>query len=86
MVQTISNETCIKARRQSKVKILTNQSSHQVYNIIPKSREWLIDKCVDNATRTTMPGSTYSEERGYMTTTNNSTNQGLVWLCNQRHG
>jgi hypothetical protein len=39
-----------------------------VDNIIPKSREWLIINYVVNATRITLPGFTYLEEKGYMMT------------------
>ncbi len=42
----------IQAGKQSNVYLLTKQSSHQVYNTIPKSQEWLIMNCVINATNT----------------------------------
>ncbi len=31
-------------------------------------------------------GSTYLKEKGYVMITYNSTNQELVWLCNQKNG
>jgi hypothetical protein len=37
-----SNEIGIQARRQSNACVLTKHGSHQVYNIIPKSKEWWI--------------------------------------------
>lgn len=37
-----SNEIGIQARRQSSGCVLTKHASHQVYNIIPKSKEWCI--------------------------------------------
>jgi hypothetical protein len=42
----------IQIREQSSVYLLTKQSSHQLYNTIPKSQEWLTMNCVINATNT----------------------------------
>ncbi len=36
-----SNETGIQVRKQLGVKVLTKKYSHQVYNTIPKCKEWL---------------------------------------------
>jgi hypothetical protein len=36
--------------------VFAKRVSHQVYNTIPKSREWLTINYVVNATGTTMPG------------------------------
>jgi hypothetical protein len=37
-----SNEIGIQARKQSSACVLTKHGSHQVYDIIPKSKEWWI--------------------------------------------
>ncbi len=50
-----SNETGIQASRRSSAEVLAKRGSHQVYNIIPRSREWLIVNCVVNATRKALP-------------------------------
>ncbi len=57
-----------------------------MYNSIPKSREWLIVNCVVNAVGTTLLGFYIFRGEKYVMITYNSANQGLVWLCNQRHG
>jgi hypothetical protein len=44
------DETCIQVGRQSKAKVLARRGSNVVYNIIPKSWEWLIINCAINAT------------------------------------
>lgn len=44
------DETCIQVGRQSRAKVLAKRGSNVVYNIIPKSWEWLIINCVINAT------------------------------------
>jgi len=48
------DEIGIQARKQSRAKVLAKRGSHQVYNTIPKSKEWLTIKCVVNAIRTTL--------------------------------
>jgi hypothetical protein len=63
---------------------LAKQGSQQVYIIIPKSKKWLIINYVVNATKTTLPRFYILEERGYVMTTYNSTNQELIWLCNKK--
>ncbi len=49
------DETRIQAGRQSGVKIIAKKKSHQVYNTIPKSKEWLTIKCVVNVIRGSIP-------------------------------
>jgi hypothetical protein len=44
------DEICIQVGRQSKAKVLAKRGSNLVYNIIPKSWEWLIINCAINAT------------------------------------
>jgi len=44
------DETCIQVGRQSKAKLLARRGSNVVYNIIPKSWEWLIINCAINVT------------------------------------
>jgi hypothetical protein len=44
-------ETNIKASRQSGALMLVKKGSQQIYNTIPKSREWMIVNCVVNAAR-----------------------------------
>jgi hypothetical protein len=43
------NEIGIQARRQLGAKVLTKRGSYQLYNTIPKSKEWLTINCVMNA-------------------------------------
>jgi hypothetical protein len=42
-------------RRQSKARVLAKQGSHQMYNTIHKSKEWLIINCVINVFGTLVP-------------------------------
>jgi len=44
-----------KQEDNKKTKVIAIQGSHQVYNTIPKSREWMIENCIDNVTKTTLP-------------------------------
>jgi hypothetical protein len=50
------NEIGMQARRQLGARVLAKRGSHQVYNTIPKSKEWLTIDCVVNATKTTLLG------------------------------
>jgi len=50
-----SDETCIQAGKQSGARVLVKRGSHQVYNIIPKSKEWLIINYVVNVLGITLP-------------------------------
>jgi hypothetical protein len=49
-----SDETCIQVGRQLGAKVFIIQGSHQVYNIIPKYREWLIINYVVNVAGITL--------------------------------
>jgi hypothetical protein len=49
------DEIGIKVGRQSGARIITKKGSHQVYNNIPKSREWLTINCAMNVTRRSIP-------------------------------
>jgi hypothetical protein len=69
-----SNETCIQINEQLGAKVLTKQRSHQIYNTIPKSKEWLTINYVVNVTRKCYQGFISSKERNYMMITYNSTN------------
>jgi hypothetical protein len=46
----------IQVGKQSSVYLLTKQSSHQLYNTIPKSQERPTMNCVINATNTFLSG------------------------------
>ncbi len=48
------DETCIQIRRQSKARVPAKRGSHQVYNTIPKSKEWLIVNYVVNVVGITL--------------------------------
>ncbi len=50
-----SNEMDIQTRKQLTTRVLAKRSSEQVYNTIPKSREWLYFNYIVNAVRTTFP-------------------------------
>jgi hypothetical protein len=50
-----SNEIRIQAWHQSRAKVLTRRGSHYVYNIIPKSKEWLTINYVENAIGGSLP-------------------------------
>jgi len=43
------DEIEIQVGRQSRARVLTKKGSHQVYNTIPKSKEWLTINCAMNA-------------------------------------
>ncbi len=43
-----SYETCIQIKWQYTAKFLTRRNSHQAYITTPKSKEWLIEICVEN--------------------------------------
>ncbi len=49
------DETRIQASRQSNIGVLAKKGSQQVYNIIPKSKEWMIVNCAVNTTRSVFP-------------------------------
>jgi hypothetical protein len=51
-----SNETRIQARRQSGARVIAKRESHQVFNTIPKFKEWLTTNCAMNVTRGSIPG------------------------------
>jgi hypothetical protein len=46
-----SNETRIHIRHQSKARVLAKKGSHQGYNTIPKSKEWIIINYAVNVTK-----------------------------------
>jgi len=56
MLQTIYDQIGIEAWRLLGAMVLAKQGSHQMYNTIPKSREWLIINCVVNVVGTIMSG------------------------------
>lgn len=49
------NDTSVKVGWQFGVKVLAKWSSWDVYNIVPKSQEWLIVNCVVNASGAAFP-------------------------------
>jgi hypothetical protein len=49
------DEIGIQVGRQLGARVLAKRSSQQVYNIIPKYREWLIVNYVVNVARITLP-------------------------------
>jgi hypothetical protein len=50
-----SNEMRIQARHQLVARVLVKKGSHQVYNTISKSMEWLTMICVVNGTKGSLP-------------------------------
>jgi len=51
-----SDETGIQVGKQARTMVMARRMSHIVYNIIPKSHEWLIVNCVVNVVRTILLG------------------------------
>jgi hypothetical protein len=50
------NETSIQVGKRVIISILAKQGSQQMYNTIPKAKEWLTINYVVNAIRTTLLG------------------------------
>jgi hypothetical protein len=80
-----SNEISIQVRRRSRARVLTKWGSQQVYNTIPKFKEWLtIYKYFVDPVGTTLP-------RFYIFKGKRIQNDYIqlckpIWLCSQKHG
>jgi hypothetical protein len=81
-----SNETSIQIGRHVIAKVLARWGLQQVYNTIPKAKEWFIINYVVNVTRTTMLGFYIFKGTKIWNDYIQFCNQGHVCLCNQKNG